>query len=156
MTKWLLNSQHDAESYRRFVECEDRFLESSEVGKDKINISLLLPIYVDAGAYHRVLQLVAASGLTTPKFRDLVRNEGQMAYVLCRYRLGEDSAEAEVTSVARKFLDRNVDGWLTNGHFVRVAEWMKIVYWQEEEAGISAKDALLKCYDHLSECRRPN
>lgn len=156
ITKWLLNSQHDAESYRRFVECEDRFLESSEVGKDKVSVSLLLPIYVDAGAYHRALQLFASSGLTAPKSRGLVRNEGQMAYVLCRHLLGEESADAEVNSVTRKFLDGNVDGWLSNGHFVRAAEWMKVVHWQEGKAGISAKDALLKCYDHLSDCRRPS
>lgn len=156
MTNWLLYDQHDAESYRRLVECEDRFLGSSQVGKDKVSISLLLSIYLDAGAYQRALQLFATSGLAAPKSRGSVRNESQMAYVLCRHRLGEDSAEAEVSSVTRKFLDSNVDGWLTNGHFVRAAEWMKIVYWREGKAGISAKDALLKCYDHLSDCNRPS
>ena len=154
MTKWLLHNQHDTETYRQFVECEDRFLESSEIGNDKVSISLLLPIYVDAGAYHRVLQLFDSTGLTAPKSRSSVKNEGQMAYALCRHRLSENSDIADINTVIKKFLDSNLDEWLTNGHFVRAAEWLKIVYWQEGKAGISAKDALLKCYDHLSECRR--
>jgi hypothetical protein len=156
MTNWLLNGQHDAESYRRFVECEDRFLGSSELGKDKVSISLLLPIYVDAGVYQRALERFASSRLTAPKSCGPVRNESQMAYVLCRYRLGEDFTETEVSSVTGTFLDSNVDGWLTSGHFVRAAEWMKIVYWREGKAGISAKEALLKCYDHLSDCSLPS
>jgi hypothetical protein len=156
LINWLLNDQHDAENYRRFVECEDRFLGNSEVAKDKVNVSLLLPIYVDAGAYQKALQLFASSGLTAPKSLGSVRNESQMAYVLCRYRLSEDFAETEVKLATCKFLNSNVDSWLTSGHFVRTAEWMKIVHWREGKSDISAKDALLKCYDHLSDCSRPS
>lgn len=155
LTNWLLHDEHDAGSYKLFVEHEDRFLDISEVGRDKLSISLLLPIYVDAGECQRALQLFDSSGLTAPKSLGSIRNEGQMAYVLCRYRLGEDFAEPEVGSATGKFLDNNVDGWLNGGHFVRAAEWMKIIYWRNGQAGISGKDALLKCYDHLLDCRRP-
>lgn len=155
MTNWLLNGQHDTENFRRFVESKDRFLMSSAAGKDKVNVSLALPTYVDAGAYQRALELFASAGLTAPNSRSSVKNEGQMAYLLCRHRLGENSTEAEVNSVTRKFLDVNVDAWLSNGHFIRTAEWMKIVYWQQGKAGVSAKEALLKSYDHLPEYRRP-
>jgi len=150
LCNWLLHDQHDTASFWRFVESEDRFLAVSAAGKNKANVSLLLPTYVDAGAYQRALQLFAStSGLSAPKILGSIRNEGQMSYVLCRYWLGQEYAEGEVTIAVKKFLDRNVDRWLNNGHFVRAGEWMKIVYWQEGNAGVSAKDALLKCYQHL-------
>jgi hypothetical protein len=154
LVNWLLCDQHDAESYRHFVEHQDRFW-SSQVRKDKVSASSLLPVYVDAREYRGALQLFTSSGLTVAKSRNLIRNEGQMAYVLCLYQLGEDFTKTEVDSITGKFLDSNVDGWLANGHFVRAAEWMKIVYWREGNAGMSAKDALLKCYDHLPDCSRP-
>lgn len=78
-----------------------------------------------------------------------------MSYVICRHRLGQDYTEGQVRSAVGRFLDRNVDGWLSAGHFARAAEWMKIVYWQEGKAGLSSKDALWKCYGHLPGCSRP-
>jgi len=156
MCNWLLCDQHDAESYRQYVRCEDRFLARSRAGKDKTNVSFVLPTYVDAGAYQRVLELfTAVRGLSAPKSLGSIRDEGQMSYVLCRHRLSQEYGEPEVASAVSKFLDRNVDGWLIDGHFVRAAEWVKIVYWQEGNAGISARDALLKCYEHLPGCARP-
>jgi hypothetical protein len=147
---WLLHDQHDTESFRRFVECEDGFFGKSPAGKDKVNVSLALPTYVDAEAFHRVLQLFASTtGLTEPKSLGSIRSEAQMSFVLCCRRLGEKYGDDDVAAGVGKFLDRNVDGWLSNGHFVRAAEWMKIVYWQKGVGGGCAKDALLKCYDHL-------
>lgn len=157
LCNWLLHGQHDAESLKRFVEYEDRFLSNSKVGRDKVNVSFLLPGYVDAGAYQRALELFANTpGLSPPKSLGSIQNEGQMSYVICRHRLGQEYSEAEVASAVSKFLTRNMDGWLSNGHYVRAAEWMKVVYWQEGRAGLSPKDVLLKCYDHLSGCDRPS
>jgi hypothetical protein len=154
LCNWLLHDQHDAESFRQFVELEDRFLASSRAGRDKANVSLTLPTYVDAGAYQRALQLfVSTRGMSAPKSLGSIRNEGQMSYVLCRHRLHHEFAEDEVQAAVGWFLDKNVDGWLRNGHFVRAAEWMKIVYWQESKARISARDAVLRCYEHLPGCR---
>jgi hypothetical protein len=147
---WLLHGEHDTDSLRRFVEHEDRFLSGSEVGQDKVSMCFVLPAYLDAGSYQRALELFANTpGLSPPRILSSIRNEGQMSYVICRHWLGQQFTEAEVTSAVDKFLTRNVEGWLSNGHFVRAAEWMKIVQWRGGKAGLSAKDALLKCYDYL-------
>jgi hypothetical protein len=110
---WLSHGQHDAESLQRFVEYEDRFLVTSEVGRDKVSISLLLPTYVDAGAYKRTLELFASTrGLSAPESLGSIRNEAQMSYIICRHRLGQEYAEVEVTSAVDKFLNRSIDDWL--------------------------------------------
>lgn len=150
LCNWLLCEQHDADSFGRFVELEDRALATSELGRNKSHVSLILTTYLDAGAFARVLELFASStGQSEPKSLGSIRKESQMCYVLSRHRLHQQYNHTEVTSAVGKFLDRNADEWLSEGHFVRAAEWMKIVYWHGMEAGTSARAALLKCYQHL-------
>ena len=155
MTNWLLNDEHDAESYKRFVEHEDRFLANSRIGKDKVNTSLLLPVYVDAGAFHRALEMFAFSGLTVPKTL-LPRNEAQMAYILCRHHLDLEYSQDDVQTATKKFLMKNIDTWLSNGHAVRAAEWLKILFWNDCDRTVPAKQILLKCYDYLPGRTPPN
>jgi hypothetical protein len=150
LCNWLLHDQHDTQSLERFVELEDRFMASSKAGRDKVSVALVLPSYVDAGAYHRALDLfLLTPGLAPPKSLGSIRNEAQMSYVLCRHRLNQEYSRDEITLAVRKFLQKNVSEWLGRGHFVRVAEWMKIVLWQGGTAGISARSALLNCLEHV-------
>jgi hypothetical protein len=136
---------HDSESLKRFVEHEDRFLIDSKIGRDKTNVSLTLVGYVDAGAYQQALERFADAGLSIPESSGSIRNEGQMCYVICRHRLGQEYLEADIKPASEKFLKRSVNGWLVDGHFLRAAEWMKVVHWREGKAGLSPKEAVLKC-----------
>ena len=72
-----------------------------------------------------------------------------MAYVVSQHRLGLQYSRTEFEAIAARFLKMHVDTWLANGHWDRAAEWMKIVHWNNAEPPISAKQALLKCYDYL-------
>lgn len=149
MCNWLLNSMHDIEDLNRFVEHEDRFLIGSKIGRDKSNVSLTLIGYVDAGAYQQALERFANAGLPVPESLDSIRSDGQMCYVICRRRQGQEYSEAEVKAASEKFLKRSVNGWLSDGHFLRMAEWMKVVHWQEGKAALSPNEAVLKCYEYL-------
>lgn len=151
LTNWLLDNRHDAERYERFVVCEDHFLKNSKSGKDRVNVSMVLPAYLDAGAYHRGLQLFDSIGFRIPSSYTSIRHEAPMTYILCRHLLGEDFLSTETESLTANFLNRSVENWLINGHFVRVAEWMKITYWNQRKEDRQAKQSLLKCLDHLTE-----
>jgi hypothetical protein len=152
MCNWLLYNVHDAENLNRLVEYEDRFLYG---WKDKTNTSLTLVGYIDAGACQQAMKHFANAKLTPPKSLNSIRSEGQMCYVICRHRLNQEYSEADVESALEKFLKRNVNGWLIDGHFLRAAQWMKIVHWREGQAGLSPKDAVLKCYEYLSDVVPP-
>jgi hypothetical protein len=54
-----------------------------------------------------------------------------------------------VQATVKKFLDKHVGKWLNNGHAVRAAEWMKVIYWKRGEAGITPFEAVRKCLDHV-------
>ena len=73
-----------------------------------------------------------------------------MAYVVSQHRLGLQYSRSEFAAIAARFLKMHVDNWLANGHWVRAAEWMKIVHWNNADPPVSARQALLKCYDYLS------
>ena len=82
-------------------------------GRSRAEVSFVLPTYVDARAYHRALEIFAATPkLATPK-SSAVRGEGQMSYVVSRHRLGLEYTAAEFVALSTKFLNRNVDDWLT-------------------------------------------
>ena len=150
LCKWLLYDQHDDDSLRKFVYHEDRFLTSSGLSQDKAEVSLVLSGYVNARAYGRALDVFAGTpSLSPPSALSNIRGEAQMSYVICRHRLEMDYSDIEVDDATKTFLTRNMDKWLGNGHAVRAAEWMKIVCQSDNTSELSARETIMKCYDHL-------
>jgi hypothetical protein len=146
---WLLSNEHDAESYRRYAEFEDRYLSDRSVARDKAEVSYVLPVYADAGMFERGMEIFHATPGLSPPSSTNIAGEGRMSYVVSRHRLGLQYNRAELEAMATRFLRRNVDGWLADGHWSRAARWMKIIHWNGADPPISATDALLKCYDYL-------
>jgi hypothetical protein len=118
--------------------------------RDKIEIGLTLPSYVDARAYAEALVRFDDAGMKPPVSLTRVRSEAQMSYVLCRHYLTGECGRAEVDMAIRKFLKYNVNAWLTEGDYLRAAQWMKIAHWSGEETPLSARKAVLACYDYLA------
>jgi hypothetical protein len=155
MCTWLLEGRHDAEALQQFVVFEDKFIKQPAIAKDKIEVSLVLPTYINARAFERTLEIFAVARIPEPKSLEGIRNGAQMSYVLARHRMGLDYTADEVDGALKRFLMRHMDKWLGDGHAVQAAEWMKIAYWDPHEAEMSPKEAILKCYDHLPHCTRP-
>ncbi len=149
LCNWLLHERQDRESFCLYVENYEEFLSASGLAQNKAEISFALPHYVDAGAYRQALARYANAGMSPPESLASIRTEGQMSFVFCHYRLGEKYSAMDVELATEKFLKRNVNAWLIDGHFLRAAEWMKIIHWQEG-IGVTAPQVLLKCYDYLS------
>ena len=72
-----------------------------------------------------------------------------------RHRLGCNIVMPNSRQSRARFLKMHVDNWLVDGHWDTAAEWMKIIHWNDAEPPISAKQALLKCYDYLPGRERP-
>ena len=155
LCNWLLSNQHDAESFERYLEFEDRYVSTPSIGKDKVSVSFILPTYVDAGAIERALEIFRNTPRLSPPTSSTVRGEAAMAYVVSQFRLGLQYTRTEFETIATRFLKMHVDKWLANGHWDCAAEWMKIVHWNNAQGPITAKQALLRCYDYLPGCERP-
>jgi hypothetical protein len=149
LCNWLLLDVHDAEGFHHFIEHEDLWLANSRSGSDKPVISIVLPTYVDAGAFERALEIFRNTPRLSPPKSWTVRGEAAMAYVVSQYRLGLQYTPTEFETIAARFLKMHVDRWLADGHLDTAAEWMKIVHWNDAAPPISARQALLKCYDYL-------
>lgn len=145
---WFLTNKHDTESFQKFVEHKDTWL-NSQRRKDKIGVSLTLVTYVDAGAFRRALDIFDSTpGLSAPtSLRP--RNEAEMSYILCRHHLGLQYSDEDVREVTMKFLNANMNKWLSNGNWVRAAEWLKVIHWNNVSEPIPAKQILMKAYDYL-------
>lgn len=152
---WLLNNKQDTDSFEKYVEYEDHYLQNPKM-YDKWNIHLTLPTYLDGGYYERVLEIFNRTpGLKPPADPGRIKNEGGMVYVLAKHYMGQDYTEEQVKSALNGFLNRNVNGWLVNGHSARAARWMKLAYWNPNPGTITPRETILKCYNHLSHIKRP-
>ncbi len=154
MCSWLATGKHDAENLRLAIDFEEQYLASDSPSRNKQQISLSLPSYVNAYAYERTLKTFASCPkLLPPKNLNNIRCEAAMCYVLCRQRLGHDYTALEADAALAKFLMRNVDTeWLARGHYGRAAEWMKIAHWR---AGDDPVAIVLRCYDYLPDRTPP-
>jgi len=148
LCEWILNNRHDEHLCQLLT--EDRSLTTSGVGNDPVNVSMSLPSFVDAGVYEQVLELVERTKkLKEPENINRIRSEGPMCLVIARHRLGQKYTEEEVANACAKFMSRSIGPWLWNGHYVRAAVWMKIIFWNCSDQEISARDTILKCLDYV-------
>ncbi len=150
LCNWLLTGEHDSENYAHYIEHYDPFLVREKHARDKREIGLTLPCYVDARAYTEALARFDYAGMKPPASLARIRSEGQMSYVLCRHYLTGEYDRAEVDMAIRKFLKYNVNTWMDEGDYLRAAEWMKIAHWSGEETPLSARAAVLACYNYLA------
>ncbi len=156
LINWLLKGIHDDESLSKYAEHQDRFIQG-DIGRDKVEVSFILPNYVDAGRYDRALEIFENTpGLKKPIRPNQIRGEARMVYVMCRCKLGLEYTEEQMQVALNSFLNRNVNNWLVRGQAQRAAKWMKIAYWNDNRDRLTPGDAVLKCYDHLPHCQPPS
>ena len=154
---WLIEGRHDQENLDRSIENEMRYLEANPSHvRDGVALGMTLPAFVDARAYDRVIDLVERGrnfkAITDPP---RARSAVGVCYVLARHWQNGEFAEEDVQRAVEKFLDRNVDEWLTHGRYVGAAQWMKIAHWNPEAGRDGARLALMRCYRHLKEVAPP-
>jgi hypothetical protein len=150
MCVWILYERQDEESWAHYLEHENRHLWGSDPSALKLNASYVLVSYVDAGAYEDALAIhKGVQKFSVPKSLKGHMEEPGMAYVLCRHRLGLEYEAEDVDKALGRFLRHHLNYWLVNGHFSRVARWLKIAHWNGRPNPPSPKEVLLKCYDYL-------
>lgn len=153
---WLLEGVRDVENLRRFVEHHNRvYAADREEATDKVGVSLAAVHYLDAGDDRATLDVLLGAGIGPPSSFSAIRTEGQMAYVICRKRLGEAYADADVDGALAAFLKRSVNAWLIDGHYMRTAIWMKVAHWREGGA-LTPQETVRKAYDYLPGVARPD
>lgn len=156
MCDWLLEKTHNSDIYRQFNDLLYRSLEHPAIVSDAVNVSLMLPGLVDGRSYERVLQVFErTTKLVEPSSLDKLSNEAQLCFIIARHRLGPGYTKTEVDAACDKFMFKNMDKWLKNGHSVRAAEWMKIIWANRDDSTLTPSDIVLKCYDYLRNCHRP-
>ncbi|QDU97790.1 hypothetical protein [Lignipirellula cremea] len=156
MSDWLLENRHNLDTYQKFMVHLDRLLENPTIANDAVNVSLMLPAFVDGSAFERVLQIFERTAKhVEPGSLDRISNEAQLCLVIARHHLGVGYTTAEVDAACDKFMFKNMAKWLRDGHFVRAAEWMKIIWGNFGKAILPPNETVLKCYDYLHDCHRP-
>ncbi len=149
---WFVKKRHDREKLQQAVRARERWFD--ETGdKDKYEVQLTLPLYLEAEAYDALFHRFAAAELKVPASLPRIRPEGTMSYVLARHRLGLEYTDDEVVRSLRSFLKRNVfSEWLSRGQYDTAARWMKIAHWKPGDDPIAT---LLKCYDYMDQFETP-
>ena len=147
MIRWLHDGVHDAENLSIWIPATVEYYRSQTGGVDSVSVGLSAVTFLNADGYQDYLSLAAPAGIEAVKCSGA--NEKQMALTLAVQALTQKFPEEKVQASIRKFLDNHMGEWLNNGHAVRAAEWMKVIYWKRGEPGISPFDAVRKCLDHV-------
>jgi hypothetical protein len=156
LCEWLLYDRHDQRLYQLLTDDLWRMATTPGVAEDAASVSLAMPSFVDAGDYERTLELFErTTQLVEPSSIDKIRNEAQLCLVIAQYRLGSGHSMAEVDEACDKFMLKNMDNWLRDGHSVRAAEWMKIIWGNRGGDTLAPNEIVLKCYDYLRGSHRP-
>ena len=150
--RWLLYGKHDQASLDEAIEFEELFHSEAEYPREHVESAM--DVYLEAGQLARAVELYESVRLTKPKRWDGVRTGAQLAYMICRHRLGLAYTPDEMQAGVRKVLTRLVPEMLGSGLYYWVALWMKITAWDGLQE--SAYEALMSCYDYLGGLRRPD
>ena len=144
---WLHDGIHDQHSLDLWM---TEALKWFQIHPDRVagsDLALEAVSFINAGAHKDYIALAAPGGIDAIKCSGA--DEKQMALTLAAQASARKFPEDKVQATVKKFLDNHVGKWLNDGHAVRAAEWMKVVYWKRGEAGISPFDAVRKCLDHV-------
>jgi hypothetical protein len=148
LCKWFLDGTHDSASLSRAVSLREQYFETR--GADKVEVGMVLPIYVEAGDNDLGMRRFESTrGMSPPKSLRNVSGEGRMAYVLCRQHLDGDYVQSDIDEALQRVFRRHMDEWLNHGQATTAARWMKIAHWDRTHSTESAKAALLHCYDYV-------
>jgi len=157
LCSWLLDRVHDADSFRRSADLEDRHYRETKDDSASFHSSLdgACPVFHHAGLDELCLEYLSRSPRFTPPEKPTsVKTERSMAYILSRHRLEGFWSKEQVDRAMSTFLKINVPKW-TRGHWDRLALWMKIAFWREGQKHPTSQEALLKCYDYLPDVVPP-
>jgi hypothetical protein len=150
---WLLRGECDEDNLRLFVEIKNQHY-ALQGDLDKVDVSFGAVNFLDAGDDRATLDLLLQAGIGPPSSFSAIRTEGQMAYVICRKRLGEAYQDEDVDSALAAFLKRGVNAWLIDGHYMRAALWMKAAHWGQG-GPLTPQETVRKAYDYLAGVARP-
>jgi len=127
ISRWLLRDEHDATSLDGFAQFQDEYWRKSRGATDKVSVSLTLVGYLDAGALTRVIELVlgtSASSVAAASVR--AETETDVALWVARGRVDHN---ADTPEVGEQLLRKHGLRWLSEGHYLRFAEWIKVLRW---------------------------
>ncbi|HWV14975.1 MAG TPA: hypothetical protein VN030_06045 [Cellvibrio sp.] len=80
----------------------------------------------------------------------------EYAYALCLHNARNLYDRDELFAAGQKMLQANLEEkWLGGGQFIRAATWLKIVYWQNNQA-LTPLETILKAYDNMPNVERPD
>jgi len=147
MICWLHDNDHDQADLDIWLIETQKWLANHPERLKTADLGLQAVTFINAGAYEEYISLAAPGGLDSITLSGA--SEKRMALTLAAAALTQKFPEDKLQKTVTKFLDNHVGTWLNNGHSVRAAEWMKVIYWKRGTTGISPTDAVHKCLDHV-------
>lgn len=157
LCRWALNGRDDEESLAKEVEHSKLYWAEQTIKRDAETLDIELPGYLNAGDPAYVIEVAEASRkVKEPKSLNTVRSPRVMAYLLAKHQLAGNEVGEPLHKASEKFLDRSIDEmFLDRGLANEAALWLKIVYWNNTDDGLSPRDVLRKAYDHMPQVAAP-
>jgi hypothetical protein len=123
LARWLLDGVHDDESIR--VSCSFRDQHLARLTKpDTFEITCYCPEYLDARAHGRILEHIE---------RTFAGKRLPLEVKYTRSLAMNDGIDVSEGKEADRLFRQRFPEWLTRGHWVRAATWLKVVRWNSNQ-----------------------
>jgi hypothetical protein len=150
LAHWLADNIHDDKSLAICIEQQQRLFQANPEDLRTIEFHWAAVTFLNAGAHEQLLELAARSGtIDINNLRLSAANEKTMALALADQASHQRFDPAKVEKTTKKFLDGHVGRWFKDGQATRVAEWLKVIYWQRGESGLTPEEVIMKALNHM-------
>lgn len=119
LARWMLSGTHDEQSLQEVIVHREQYY-SLQKEPDTFSVACDCPEYLDACAYDQIVKLIDRT------------HGGKRVSMEAKYTLSVATNNGEDPSGGKdadRLFRRRFPDWLTRGHSVRVATWMKAVRW---------------------------
>jgi hypothetical protein len=148
---WLRTGHHDVDALQKAVHHWNEYFETHPASvADPYVLGLHSSTYLDAGLHHDLLRWIKRNQkILLAKPVSKIKSELGVAGAVALHKSEGTYSEAEIARAIHKLLDGEMNDWLTTGQQLKAVRWLKLAYWRPNESGASARDVVLKAYNHL-------
>jgi hypothetical protein len=149
MLHWLSLGEDEPELLSIIIDHIGRYL-AGQRRLGKVDLELTLPSLLNARAYQATLDWLSKVKPWTPPSPSGKSVRGLDAcYFIASHCLGSGEPPQSVLAQIRPYLQRTMNTWLLDGHFMLAARWMKIVFWNDINPAPEPAAVVRQCFHFI-------
>lgn len=156
LANWIAHGSDQSVMFRQAFEFQSQYIEERlNQGDPMKHLNMDMDAAMREGfmgqCYEEAMTFYRRCYSDEPVDTAKARSERKIAYALCEFRLGRETAlsETKLESICTALLKRNLPDWFDRGHYTDGALWLKLVYAEFLKVQASPIEIVMKARDFI-------